>query len=523
MEAKEKTEAEAEAEAVQSQDVDYPTVFWASCVSFGVALGLFMVGLDMTIVAAAIPRITDDFKGINLVGWYASAYFITLACFQPFWGKVYPYFSIKYTFLGAIFIFSLGSLIAGIAPNSTALIVGRAVMGVGGAGIASGGYAILGVVVRPQVRPVFTGLITTVYSVANVLGPILGGIFTQQTTWRWCFYVNLPIGCVAGLVIFFLFRPPQSAHRADAPLKEKLSHMDPIGIVLALASLIFFTRALEIAGIEEKWNSASVIGFLVACAVSAIGFVVSQYLQGDHALLMSRLLKRRVVAVGMAYGFFHEGAFYLLLYYVPIYFQVVVGASPSKAGVYNLPLLICCGVGSAVAGILVSITGHYVPLMLWASAGGCVASGLIYTLYAAAPASQWVGYQVLAGLAYGSGLPLAIIAAQAQTKPEDLASTTAMLLFSFCVGTSTSLGAGQSVLSNLLLTKLRTLAPSVDPRSVIATGATEIRHVFPAEAIPGIVEAYLFCLRIVFLIVTAYAGVAVICTFGNRWQRLKLK
>ncbi|EER29954.1 Major Facilitator Superfamily protein [Coccidioides posadasii C735 delta SOWgp] len=506
-----------------NDSVKYPSAFWASCVSVGVALALFLVGLDMTIVAAAIPRITDDFKGINLVGWYASAYFIALACFQPFWGKVYPFFSIKYTFLLAVFIFDLGSLVAGVAPSSTVLIVGRAIMGVGGAGIASGGYAILGVVVRPKLRPVFTGFITTIYSIANVLGPVVGGIFTQQTTWRWCFYINLPIGGASALVIFLLFRPPQSTHLSKAPLKEKLSHMDPIGITFALASLIFFTRALEVAGIDEAWNSAEVVGFLVACAVSTVAFVVSQYLQGDHALLVSRLLKKRIVAMGMAFGFFHEGAFYLLLYYVPIYFQVVVGVSPSRAGVYNLPLLISCGVGSALAGVLVSLFGHYVPLMLWASAGGCIGSGLIYTLHAASPQAQWVGYQFLAGLAYGSGLPLAIIAGQANARAEDLASTTAMLLFSFCVGSSTSLGAGQSVLSNLLLSKLPSLAPNVDPLSVIVTGATEIRSAFPADVVPGIVEAYLYCLRAVFLIVTAYAGVAVFFAVANKWERLKLK
>lgn len=483
--------------------------------------------MDMTIIATAIPRITDDFKGINLVGWYGSAFFIALACFQPFWGKIYPFFSIKYAFLAAVFIFDLGSLLAGVAPNSTVLIIGRAIMGVGGAGIASGGYAILGVVVRPQLRPIFTGFITTIYSVANVLGPIIGGIFTQRMTWRWCFYINLPIGGTAAIIIFLLFRPQTSSstvqERTKAPLKEKLSHMDPIGILLALGSLIFYTRALEVAGISKSWDSAETISLLTSCAVAAIAFVVSQYLQGDHSLMVPRLLKNRVVAVGMAYGFFHEGAFYLLLYYVPIYFQVVLGVSPSEAGVYNLPLLISCGIGSGLAGILVSIYGHYVPLMLWASAGGCIGSGLIYTLNTTPSTAAWVCFQILAGLAYGSGLPLAIIAAQAKSEAEDLASTTAMLLFSFCVGSSTSLGAGQSVLSNLLLSKLPSTAPGVNPLDVIATGATEIRRKFPPDAIPGIVQAYLYSLHAVFLIVTAYAGVAVFFALGNKWERLGLR
>lgn len=302
-------------------------------------------------------------------------------------------------------------------------------MGVGGAGIASGGYAILGVVVRPELRPIFTGFITTIYSVANVLGPIIGGIFTQKITWRWCFYINLPIGGTAAIIIFLLFRPQKSTvRRTKVPIKERLSHMDPIGISLALGSLVLYTRALEVAGVSKSWDSAETICLLTFCGLAAIAFVVSQYLQGDHSLMVPRLLKKRVVAVGMAYGFFHEGAFYLLLYYVPIYFQVVMGVSPSEAGVHNLPLLISCGIGSGLAGILVSVYGHYIPLMLWASAGGCIGSGLIYTLNTAPSTAAYVCFQILAGLAYGSGLPLAIIAAQAKSEPEELASTTAMLL-----------------------------------------------------------------------------------------------
>ncbi|EED20072.1 conserved hypothetical protein [Talaromyces stipitatus ATCC 10500] len=220
--------------------------------------------------------------------------------------------------------------------------------------------------------------------------------------------------------------------------------------------------------------------------------------------MVSRLLRKRLVAVGMAYGFFYEGAFYPLLYYASIYFQVVVG-------VHNLPLLINCGIDSGLSGIPVSVYRHYVPLMLWASAGGCIGSGLIYTLNATSPAAAWVYYQVLAGLAYGSGLLLAIIAAQGK-----VSARRTCFNYSYAVISSTSLGAGQSVLSNLLLSKLPSTAPGVNPLSVLATGAMEIRHVFSADAVPSIVQGYLYCLRAVFLIVTAYAGIVVFFAVANR-------
>lgn len=204
--------------------------------------------------------------------------------------------------------------------------------------------------------------------------------------------------------------------------------MDPIGILLVLAALVCFTRAVEVAGIRQPWASGEVIGLLVGSGVAVVAFVISQYLQGDHALLVSRLVRQRGVYMSMGFGFFHEGAFCLLLYYVPIYFQVVAGITPSEAGFRNLPMLISCGIGSALTGFLVSRFGYYTPFMVWASGGGCVGAGLVYTLDETSPPAKWIGYQVLAGLAFGSGLPLGIIAGQADAEPEDLPSRTAMLL-----------------------------------------------------------------------------------------------
>lgn len=318
---------------------------------------------------------------------------------------------------------------AGLAPSSTVLIVGRAITGVGGAGIATGGYAILTVVARPEVRPIFTGLVTTIYSIANVIGPIMGGAFAEHATWRWCFYINLPFGGTSGVIIFLFFRSQNPVRPKElVSLKEKLTHLDVVGITLALGSLICFVRALQVGGITKPWTSSEVIGLLVGFGVLTLAFVISQKVLEDRAMMVKKILKMRIVIVGMIYGFLFEGGFFTLLYALPIYFQAVSDVSPAQAGVRNIPLLLSCAIGSMAAGLLVSRFRHIVPLMVWASGVSCIGVGLVYMLDISSPSSQWIGYQVLAGLAFGTGLPLAIIASQGHVPNEDMPSATAMLL-----------------------------------------------------------------------------------------------
>jgi MFS transporter, DHA2 family, glioxin efflux transporter len=167
------------------QEEVYPHSIALVFIVVALVLSIFLVSLDMTIVATAIPQITTEFNSLDQVGWYGSSFFLTLASFQSAWGKAYKYFPLKSTFLLCIFIFEIGSLISGVAQSSTAFIVGRAITGAGGAGIASGVYTIIAFAAPPRQRPAYTGLLGAIYSVASVIGPLLGGAFTSQISWRW--------------------------------------------------------------------------------------------------------------------------------------------------------------------------------------------------------------------------------------------------------------------------------------------------------------------------------------------------
>lgn len=237
------------------------------------------------------------------IAWYGSAFFLTLAAFQALWGKAYKYFSLRLTFIAAIAIFKVGSLVCALAPSSTALIVGRAVQGEGGAGLTGGCYTIAAFVARPAKVPVVIGLLGSTFSLASVVGPLLGGVFSERVTWRWCFYINLPIGGVAVLTLL-LFRTPEHAKsKTTLGAKDMALGFDLPGLTLLLASLICFFLALQWGGVLQAWDSGAVVALLVLWVVLTTAWLVLEWYQGDKALVAPRILAMRDIGCCCAFIF----------------------------------------------------------------------------------------------------------------------------------------------------------------------------------------------------------------------------
>ncbi|CAD6440315.1 f72fe993-4980-4da0-8abe-6078e8183b03 [Sclerotinia trifoliorum] len=505
--------------------LEYPKALAMVMIVVALSLSIFLVSLDMTIVATAIPKITDQFHGLDLVGWYGSAFFLTVGSFQSTWGKAYKYFPLKITFLMSIFIFELGSLICGVAPNSTALIVGRAIAGLGGAGIASGAYTIIAFAARPQHRAAYTGILGASYGVASVVGPLLGGVFADKLTWRWCFYINLPIGGVAAAIILFLFTSPPNAVPTPATLKEKILQMDLPGTFTIMASLVCFFLALQWGGQTKAWKSADVIGTLVGFVFLIVLFIVIQYFQGERGIIVGRLLKERTVSVGMVYVFFLGGGWFILLYYLPYYFQVVSGVSAAQSGVRNLPMIIGTTIATILSGALISAFGHFVPFMILGAVGATIGCGLLYTLGAASTSAQWIGYQALTGLSTGFAFQIPVISSQTTVSPADLSSVTAMVLFLQTIGGAFFISIAEAAFANRILHVLPHYAPSVSPARVLSVGVGELRNVFGKErdTIQGIIESYLLGLKVTYAMAITCTGIAFFVALGSSWPWKNLK
>ncbi|TEY74832.1 hypothetical protein BOTCAL_0069g00290 [Botryotinia calthae] len=509
----------------EEDDVEYPKALAMVMIVIALALSIFLVSLDMTIVATAIPKITDQFHGLDLVGWYGSAFFLTLGSFQSTWGKAYKYSPLKITFLTAIFIFELVSLVCGVAPNSTALIVGRAIAGLGGAGIASGAFTIIAFAAPPSQRAAYTGILGASYGVASVVGPLLGGVFADKLTWRWCFYINLPIGGLAGAIILFLFTAPKNAVPTPATLKEKILQMDFPGTFTIMASLVCFFLALQWGGQTKAWKSADVIGTLIGFVLLLILFIVIQFFQGERGIIVGRLLKEHTVSIGMVYVFFLCGGWFLLLYYLPYYFQVVSGVSASQSGVRNLPMIIGTTIATIVSGGLISAFGHFVPFMIIGAAGATIGCGLLYTLGIDSSSAQWIGYQALAGLSTGFVFQIPVISAQATVSQADLSSATAMVLFLQTIGGAFFISIAEAAFANRFLHVLPHYAPSVSPSRVLSVGVSELRNVFgkEGELIEGIIECYLQGLKVTYALAITCCGIAMFVALGSHWPWKNLK
>ncbi|KAL6713737.1 hypothetical protein ACLMJK_008229 [Lecanora helva] len=502
---------------------DYPKSFKLAFIVVALVLSIFLVALDMTIVATAIPKITDEFHSLDQVGWYGSAFFLTLGAFQSTWGKAYKFFPLKTSFLVSIGIFELGSLICAVAPSSTALIVGRAIAGAGGAGIGSGAYTIIAFAVPPAQRPAYTGILGATYGCASVIGPLLGGVFTSKVTWRWCFYINLPIGGASVAVLLLFFQAPAASKPQKATWREKLLQMDPLGTFTIMAAIVCYLLALQWGGTTKAWSDSDVIGTLVGFGLLLVAFIVIEWFEGDRALMQKDLLGRRDIVVHIMYIFFFGGSFFILLYYLPIYFQSVDGVSASKSGVDNLPLILGVSICTVISGGLITATGIYVP---WLYAGAILAtigSGLIYTLDLGSSSSKWIGYQALAGIGIGFAFQVPIIHNQATVKMSEISSVTAVTLFFQTIGGAFFVSAGQTAFANRLLSRVPVTAPGVSPKLVVATGATELRDVFAEKDIHGIIVAYMDGLKVAYALAIALAGVSLPVAFFATWKNIKPK
>ncbi|KAF1363464.1 MFS general substrate transporter [Lizonia empirigonia] len=459
----------------------------------GMYMSVFLVALDRTIIAVAIPAMTNAFDYISDIGWYGSAYMLTAACFNPILGRIYQLYSTKWCFLASILIFEVGSAVCGAAPSSVAFIVGRAVAGLGSAGIFQGGMMVIVGSVPLVKRPMYTAVFGMAFGVSSVLGLIVGGSFTDHLTWRWCFYINLTVGAVTMLAIFW-FNHTDPPKRESLTVLQQIQRLDPIGILFFVPFIMCLILALEWGGTTYAWSSPRVIGLLVTFAVLLIIFGIVETLTPETAMAPTRVVLNRSVAGSMIFTFLNYGAVMAIVYYLAIWFQAAKGLSTTHAGINTIPTVIAMVVSSVLSAKVTQRIGYYIPGMLACAILSAIGAGLLSSMTSSSNHAYWIGYQVLFGLGLGCGGQQASLAAQSVLPKKDL-------------GGAVFLSVGQ----NVFTTALR----------IVDTGATDIRSVVPAGEMDAVVDAYNHGITRVFLLAAILSACTIAGVAMMGWKSIK--
>ncbi|KAF9694124.1 hypothetical protein EKO04_007850 [Ascochyta lentis] len=537
---------QVETNAHNTEERQYLTGLKLAIVLGSLTLVSFLVLLDMSILGTAIPQITTEFNALADVGWYIGAYNLAAyvasasvdrssktdmasATFQPLSGKLYTNFSNKYTYLTFTLLFELGSLVCGLAPSSSTFISGRLIAGLGAAGLFNGSFTILSSAVPLAKSPLYTGIIAGFTQLGIVAGPLVGGVLTERVGWRWCFYINLPVGGVAAVLFAFVDIPDMVRKETVSVglVGKVLPQLDLVGFVLFAPAAVMFLMALQFgSGGARAWNSATIIGLLCGAGVAALVFVAWEARMGDQAMIPGSMLRKRVVWTSCVFGSALMCCSIVANNWLPTYFQAVKGEGPTLSGVHILPSILSALLFVVVTGAAITKQGYYPPWGLFCGVMTATGAGLVSMWTPTTSVAQWVGYQIIFGAGRGAGMQVPIIAVQNAVTPAQIPIAMAVLIFFQNFSTSVAGVVSNTIFAQTLMAKVLKYAPSVSPSAALkaGSGANTVREMVPAgheDELDGVLRAYSDSLRNVFYFLAGLAVLATVVSFGMGWKDVR--
>ncbi|PNS14827.1 hypothetical protein CAC42_2056 [Sphaceloma murrayae] len=480
-------------------------------------LAVFLGALDVTIVTTALPTISKYFQSDAGFTWIGSAFLLGNAASIPIWAKVSDIFGRKPMLLLANVIFMVGSLLCGLASSVNMLIAARAVQGLGGGGLTILAKIVIGDIVPLNIRSAFYGVIGGVWAIAAASGPLMGGVFTEKLSWRWCFYINLPLDGVAfAIILLFL-----DLHTPPTPLRAGLQAIDWTGCLLVISGTVMFLIGLEVGGNTAPWASAEVICLLVFAVITWTAFVFWEARYARYPVMPMGLFRKATNAATLFCVFIQGVVFISANFYLPLYFQAVRGGTPIQSGVYVLPTAIALSVGSIGTGMVVAKTGWYMQLMSIGLFLMTLGFGLFVDLD---PTSSWpklIMYQVIAGLGVGPLFQAPIIALHAHIEPRDISTATSTLGFIRQLAQAISVVIGQAVFQNEMTKRYPVLVASGIPADIaetLSTGSTsadpQLINGLPSDQRGVFRSSLADSLSPMWLMFTAIAAVGLIASFS---------
>ncbi|KAK3936171.1 major facilitator superfamily domain-containing protein [Diplogelasinospora grovesii] len=488
------------------------TKLQTSLIIAALASALFLAALDVTIVTTAIPTIAEQFNSTAGYTWIGSAYLLANAAAAPMWGKISDIWGRKPILLLAVAVFWVGSLLSAVSVNMAMLIASRAIQGIGGGGIVILVNICISDLFSMRRRGSYLGIMGMVWAVAGGVGPILGGVFTSKVTWRWCFYVNLPISGVGFFVLAFVLK----LHNPRTPMRQGLAAVDWLGSLTIVGGTLMVLLGLEFGGVTYPWNSPTVICLIVFGLLTTGIFVVIEWKIARFPIIPLRLFKTKSNVAAMGVCACHGFVFISGSYYLPLYFQAVLGASPLLSGVYILPFTLSLALVSAATGIFIKKTGKYLPCIIFGMTVMTLGYGLFIDLEARANWAKIILFQIVAGIGVGPNFQSPLIALQTTVEPRDIASATGTFGFVRQLFTSISVVIGGVVFQNQMQKQYPQLLAELGPQTAgLLTGANAGASVGVVGQLPGregdiARQAYWDSLRTMYIMYVAFAGLGLV-------------
>ncbi|MFI6468896.1 DHA2 family efflux MFS transporter permease subunit [Streptomyces sp. NPDC050516] len=470
-------------------------------------LGMLIAALDQTIVSTALPTIVSDLGGMEHLSWVVTAYMLAATAATPLWGKLGDQYGRKKLFQGAIVIFLIGSALCGLAQNMGELIGFRALQGLGGGGLMVLSMAIVGDIVSPRERGKYQGLFGAVFGATSVLGPLLGGFFTEQLSWRWVFYINLPIGAIALLVIAAVLHIPARGTRHT---------IDYLGTFLIASVATCLVLVASLGGTTWAWGSAQIIGLAVLGVVLLAAFIAVER-KAVEPVLPLKLFRIRTFTLVAVISFIVGFAMFGAMTYLPTFLQVVQGISPTMSGVHMLPMVLGMLLTSTASGQIVSRTGRWKVFPIAGTGVTTIGLLLLHRLTETSPTWEMSVYFFVFGAGLGLVMQVLVLVVQNAVDYADLGVATSGATFFRSIGASFGVAIFGTIFTNRLTGKLadalagQQLPAGVGPGTV-AADPRAIGQLPPAARQP-VLHAYASSITDVFL----YAAPVVLIAFVTAW------
>ncbi|KAJ3102344.1 hypothetical protein HDU97_000625 [Phlyctochytrium planicorne] len=484
-------------------------------VFLGLALSILLAALDQTILATALESIVKDLGNQELIPWVGSSYLLTATSVSVIYGKLADIFGRKSTFIFALVIFVLGSVICAVAPSLPALIGGRAVAGIGGGGIFSLVLIIISDVVSISDRGKYQGIIGAVFGLASVIGPLMGGAFTDHLSWRYCFWINVPVGAITLFtVLVFLKFPP-----VEGGVWQKMGRVDWLGAGVLTVAVSCLITPLQLGGSTWDWNAPQTIALFVVAVVLFAAFVCIELWVAKEPIIPAALFMNRSVPALLIIAFCLGATFFAAVYYISLFFQVSYGMTATQAGLQTIPMVLGLVALSIISGQVLSRTGYYLPFLYIGPLIIVTGLALVSTLTDSSSSAQQILYLLITGIGSGCIIQIRILALQASVDASKIAIATAVSQFCQSLGGTIGVAFTGTVFNNVLANNVRAnphfakVLGGVDPAKINLPILREVLGEKDPELMKELVDAFVGAFQVAYRTILPFPVLILLMAF----------